>query len=679
MNMRKTFCLLITLLSIFSLAEESVKQELPYKWKKWLEEEVVYIITRKERNMFFSLKSEREREAFKKAFWLQRDPTPGTQTNEFRNEHYRRVKYATEFFGRETFKQGWETDRGRIYIILGEPIDIQRYYETSAELVPTELWQYQGDTSLGLPPFFYIVFFKEGGSDEHKLYSPSFHGPQKLLQATSQRNLGRYQAYQQITEYSAELGEASLSLIPGTDADPYSSIGSISSDILISSIQELPQKKIESEWIDAFVRHKEIITTDYSVNYVKGNSVLFVHQENKKYYVHTIIEPYRTSMSQFDDKIYAPLKLNIKISDLSGKTIYQHEKNIDIEMSLDDFKKIERRLVATGFVTPIVEGNFTINYLLRNIASKEFSSLEETVYSRLSEMPSLSPILFLYDAKKVPKKLQTIAFLFHDHQLFPNTRKLYTKADELIIYFEVYNPSMELEDCAINIAISGEEKLLLNHKERIGNQTYFLKKFPLLDYKAGYYKARVSVTDNTGKEIMTERGEFTLSPVTRIPRPWNVNRIYPPLYHPYFSLIRANQYLGLGKDDLVIQEIEKFHDKESPQKPAAEMLARAYFNKSDYQKVIEILDPLKDIQDLEIIKLIGKSYFQLKDYESAIDYFKKALITGGEIIEILNLLGYSYFKTNDTKEALKYLKRSLKLNSNQPNIKKIIEKIKKGD
>lgn len=676
--MRKILYLFITLLSIFALAQESVRQELPYKWKKWLEEEVVYIIAPKEKKIFLSLKSEREREVFEKAFWLQRDPTPGTQTNEFKTKHFRRVKYATEFFGRGSVKLGWETDRGRIYIILGEPVDIQRFYETSGNTVPTELWQYHGDTSLGLPPFFYIVFFQEGGLGEYKLYSPSFHGPQKLLKATLQRNLDRYQAYQQIKNVSAELGEASLSLIPGTEADPRSSSSSFSSDILVSNIQRLPQKKVESEWAEAFARHKEIIITDYSVKYVRCNSALFVHQENKKNYVHTIIEPHRMSMSQYDDKVYASLKLNIKISDLSGNTIHQEEKNIDIEMSPDDFKKIEKRLVATGDVMPLVEGNFTINFLLRNVTSKEFSSLEETISSPFSGMPSLSPILFLYDVKKVSKKFLTTAFLFHDQQLFPNTQKFYTKADELIIYFEIYNPSLELRNSILNLTISLEENVLVNHSEPIRNQAYFLKKFPLNDYKAGYYKVRVSVVDNEGKEIMTERNDFNISPVTRIPRPWNLSKIYPPLHHPYFSLIRAHQYLGLGKDDASIQEIEKFYDKTNPHKPTAKTLARAYFNKSNYAKVIEILDPLKEFQDLEILKLLGQSYFQVKNYKSAVDYFKKALITSGEIVEILNLLGYSYFKTNDTKEALKFLERSLKLEPNQPNIKKIIEKIKEG-
>ena len=217
--MKKTISVFAIFINFLSFAGQSTKQDLPDVWRKWLNEEVVYIITPKEREVFLHLKSEKERIAFMQALWLQRDPTPGTPTNEFRDEHYRRLRYATEYYGRGTVKLGWETDRGRIYIILGAPTDTQRYFETSADLVPTELWQYYGDTSLGLPPVFYVVFYQDGGAGDYKLYSPSFDGPQRLMAGNSQR-LDRSEAYQKIKQVSAELAEASLSLIPGTGGDP---------------------------------------------------------------------------------------------------------------------------------------------------------------------------------------------------------------------------------------------------------------------------------------------------------------------------------------------------------------------------------------------------------------------------------------------------------------------------
>jgi GWxTD domain-containing protein len=210
--MKHAFCssILLATTCISMMAAEG--PPLPYKWKKWLDEEVVYIITPKEREVFLSLTSDHEREIFEKGFWLQRDPTPGTPANETKVEHYRRLQYAEDVLGRGSSRPGWKTDRGRIYIILGQPVDVQSFDETASNLVPCELWHYQGETSLGLPPFFYIIFYKEDSSSDYKLYSPSFDGPQRLIQSGLESDLSRNNAYQKIQDASAELAEASLSL-----------------------------------------------------------------------------------------------------------------------------------------------------------------------------------------------------------------------------------------------------------------------------------------------------------------------------------------------------------------------------------------------------------------------------------------------------------------------------------
>ena len=668
----------ILYLLLVSFISGLLAEGLPPQWKKWLDEEVVYILTPKEKEIFLSLKSEREREAFERAFWLQRDPTPGTPTNEFRDEHFRRLKYANDVLGRGGMKPGWQTDRGRIYIILGEPLDIQRFYETAQNLYPCELWQYQGDTSLGLPPFFYILFYQDQGSIEFKLYSPSFDGPQRLMARSLQASSDRYQAYQQIREVSAELAEASLSFIPGTSGDPRAQTSSLSSDLLISNIQNLPIKKIQSDWAEAFSRNKEIITTDYSINYIPSDHVLFVHQEGNEYYLHALIEPYRLSMAQYEQKVYAPLKLNAMISDLAGKAIHQEEKSINIEVSPGDFEKIQRRLSAITDIIPLVEGNFSVRLLLRNIESKEFSSLEENVALPASRGPALSPILFLYNEKAVPQNIETIPFVFQNHQLYPNAQKAYTSANDLLFYVEIYNPAEELKTGSLSLVISQDEKATASQAEQIGDQTYFLRKFSLRDYKPGYYKLRVAVNDASGKEVFSKESEFNLSSLSAIPRPWNYNKIYPPLGHPYFALIRAYEYLSLSQNDKVIRELEKFYVPSTPQKDIGTVLATAYFNQNDYAKAIAILDPLKDVQDLEILKLLGKSHFQLGNYEKSIEYFNKALMIGGEMVEVLNLLGYSYSKNNDSQNSLRYLERSLKLNPEQPNIRQLVERLRKG-
>ncbi|HEY2647292.1 MAG TPA: GWxTD domain-containing protein [Candidatus Acidoferrales bacterium] len=102
-----------------------LEKELATPYKKWLEEEVPYIITNEERSAFLQLQTNEEREQFIEGFWQRRDPTPDTVENEFKEEHYRRIAYANERFSSGI--PGWRTDRGRMYIMWGPPDSIESH------------------------------------------------------------------------------------------------------------------------------------------------------------------------------------------------------------------------------------------------------------------------------------------------------------------------------------------------------------------------------------------------------------------------------------------------------------------------------------------------------------------------------------------------------------------------
>ncbi len=71
----------------------SLKVELTKVYKKWLNEDVVWIITDQERAAFKQLSNDEERDNFIEAFWQRRDPTPDTEENEYKEEHYRRIAF----------------------------------------------------------------------------------------------------------------------------------------------------------------------------------------------------------------------------------------------------------------------------------------------------------------------------------------------------------------------------------------------------------------------------------------------------------------------------------------------------------------------------------------------------------------------------------------------------------
>src|SRR5580704_12716475 len=105
--------------------EAALKKELETPWKKWLNEDVTYIITDEERKAFKQMSTDEEREQFVEQFWLRRDPTPDTIENEFKEEHYRRIAYANEHFA--SGAPGLRLDRGRTYIQYGPPDEIDAH------------------------------------------------------------------------------------------------------------------------------------------------------------------------------------------------------------------------------------------------------------------------------------------------------------------------------------------------------------------------------------------------------------------------------------------------------------------------------------------------------------------------------------------------------------------------
>jgi GWxTD domain-containing protein len=133
--------------------QKELKQELHGAYRKWLDEDVRWIITDQEKKAFMSLSNDEERDAFIEQFWRRRNPNPDSPENEFREEHYRRIAYANEHFA--AGKPGWMTDRGHIYIAFGPADSIDSHpsggnYERPMEegggetsTFPFETWHYR--------------------------------------------------------------------------------------------------------------------------------------------------------------------------------------------------------------------------------------------------------------------------------------------------------------------------------------------------------------------------------------------------------------------------------------------------------------------------------------------------------------------------------------------------------
>ena len=133
--------------------KKALKVELTKQYRKWLDEDVAWIISDEERAAFKQLSNDEERDQFIEAFWQRRDPTPDTEENEYKEEHYQRIAYANEHFAAGI--PGWKSDRGRIYIMYGKADEVESHpsggtYQRPMEegggetsTFPFEQWRYR--------------------------------------------------------------------------------------------------------------------------------------------------------------------------------------------------------------------------------------------------------------------------------------------------------------------------------------------------------------------------------------------------------------------------------------------------------------------------------------------------------------------------------------------------------
>jgi GWxTD domain-containing protein len=673
------------LLALFFLAGEvqGAKSQLPPRYQKWLEEEVVYIISPREKDVFEKLGTDRERDLFIEAFWKHRDPNPASPENEFKTEHFRRLTYANKYLGRSSPLPGWRTDRGRIYIILGEPNDIQRY-EGKSEVYPTEVWFYQGKTEQGLPAGFNIVFFKESGSGDYKLYSPMRDGPQALL-TTYQGDPSNYlSAYQELREVDPTLASVSLSLVPGEESAAFGR-PSLSSDLLIQKVESLPSRLIEDRYAQKFLQYKDVVEVEYTANYIDNDSLVKVLRDPSGIcFVHYVLEPKKLSVNQYNDKYYTTLALNGTVSNSEGKTIFQYDKKVSLELTEEQMGNASRQPFDIHDMFPLIPGHYKFSLLMKNEVSKEFTSLEQNLdvpeVSQASEIGSL--ILGYKVAKTEDESKKLKPFKFGAYQLYAQPNRVFIQKEPLVLAFQVQGLTPDLKGRGeVKYVFQKEDKEFLTVSKKVAEYSdgsAIIQDFSLADFPPFHYRIQVSLVLD-GKEIAVKSDEFDVTHLAGISRPWIYSRILPDASDPFYVYLLGVQNYNSGKMGEAKENLEQAF-REKPESPEIALnLARTYTSLGEHEKVELILTPfIKAAQTprYEIYSLLGQSFVSRGQWEKAVGLFDQAMTHYGVNSNILNLLGHCYNQMGKTEEALQAWQKSLEINPQQPQVQQAVKSLK---
>jgi GWxTD domain-containing protein len=676
-------CLLLPALLCLPLIPGQKKPDLklPEQYRLWLEEEVVYIITPTERDVFRKLETDRERDIFIEAFWKHRDPTPGTPGNEFKEEHYRRLSYAKEYYGRGTPLPGWKTDRGRIYIILGPPQNIETY-DTTTGVYPTEIWFYPGDPAYGLPTAFNIIFFKRSGTGDYILYSPVDDGPQALIADDMGESARDERAiYQKLAKLAPNLAPQTLSLIPGERV--MSGTVSLASTQLLGNIFSYPQKKVEDTYAEALLKYKDVIEVDYSANYLASDSfVSIIRDPSGCTLVHYSVEPRRIAVNQSGNTYTAHFELDGRVSDDKGNTVFQYVKDFPLTFNGDQIKNIEATSLAIQDMFPLVAGTYRFDLLLKNTVSKAFTSTEATLVVPGDNTPlRLGQLVLGYRLDRGgATSPDFIPFKTSAGQLLVQARKTFSRKDDLNVFSQIFGLTEELRAGGrLKFDLLKKDAPFLTRTKGIAeyeNVPDILEVFPLGDFPPDYYRVKLAILDRDGREVLAQDEDFEVTALPDIPRPLVVSKVMPASGAGEYDYEMGLQLLNLKRSKDALVYLEKAFTKNPEQLKYALGLCQGLFIEAQYQRAKDILSPWRGEKATDLVLYFhGKSAHSLGQLDDAIADYTDYISRFGLNLEILNLLGNAHYQNGNAAEALRTWKRSLEINPNQENIKKLVQSI----
>ncbi len=508
--------------------QEKLQKELGSVYKKWLDNEVAYIITDEEKAVFNRLTTNEEREQFIENFWLRRDPTPDTIENEEKEEHYRRIAYANERFASGI--PGWKTDRGRIYIIWGPADEVEshpsggsynRPYEEgggSTSTFPFEKWRYRYLDGIGNDVI--LEFVDPSGSGEYRLtMDPSekdalLHVPGPGL--SDMEAMGLASKTDRFTRSDG-------TRLPTTMGGQPARMNQFDRLELFAKVQRPPATKYKD--LEQLVTAR-IVRDQIQFNYrfdflrVTGDSVLVPV---------TVQIPNRQLSFQNKSGVHsATLNLFARITTPSGRMVQTFEDVIqrDVPESLlhDSMKgsSIYQKAV------PLRPGLYKLDIVIKDVNSGNVGTVNTRLaVPRYEEQQLASSTMILADViERVPaRQIGLGQFVLGASKVRPRLDAAFTPADKLGIYMQIYN--LHVDEATKKPSASIEYRILKDKEEvskftetsekmEVNGEQITIEKLVNLDkLQPGDYKIEVTVTDNVAKSTITPSARFTVKPVEK--------------------------------------------------------------------------------------------------------------------------------------------------------------------
>jgi GWxTD domain-containing protein len=510
---------------------KALKQELGSTYKKWLNEDVRWIITPEEMSAFKQLSNDEERDQFIEQFWLRRDPTPDTVENEYKEEHYRRIAYANEHFA--AGKQGWRTDRGRMYIVFGPPDEIEAHpsggqYNRPIEegggetsTYPFETWRYRYIEAIDKQEVMIEFVDTCMCGDYHMTIDPN---EKDALLHTPGAGLTTYEQMGLANKSDRIAGITNSTLGPMSGMDTTKQFDKLD---VWAKLNTTPKVKFKD--LEEVVSHKinvNLMPFDIRTDYVRvtGDTVLVpvtIQVKNKDI---TFIN--KDGIQRGTVNIFG------RVTGLTGKIAQTFEDTVQVDVPTDLLEKTQEHSSLYWKALPLRPGRYRFDIVVKDVNGDRVGTWSRGVaVPEYDEDKLASSSMILADhMEKVPAKnvgsgnfvIGQTKFAYPHLEPADGTPAKFKRDQRMNLWMQVYNlqsddktkkPSAKIEYEIVNMATN---QPVLHSSEstdtmgNLGDQMTLEKSLALSGFQPGIYRLTVKVDDTVSKQQIAPSVRFAV-------------------------------------------------------------------------------------------------------------------------------------------------------------------------
>jgi GWxTD domain-containing protein len=475
---------------------QKLHREQAGPWKKWLTQDVVYIISDEEKATFRRLQTDEERQQFVEQFWVRRNPTPDDIENPFREEHYRRIAYASYVYA--SGLPGWKTDRGMTYITCGPPDEIDSHPRGGPRVE-------NGGVEPNSYPFEDWRYRRAKGDIVVKFIDTTITGEYHMTMDQSKKG--------PLASPGNGLSQTGTAGSPCRLPESTQEFNRIETHVMAQHGPAIKFKDLNAV-ADSTIRYATL-PMQVQIGYTKVTdatdlcniSVVFNHNDLQ----------FTTNKGGIAK---ATVNLYGRITSPSRRPVNWFEDTVEISLPAE--RMLQAQHVPLRFIKsiPIPPGAYRLNIVAKDPAAGTLNNTERDLeIPRYNEEQLGSSSVILADVmqRQPTKGIDTGTFVIGSSEVRPRVSETFRRGERVGIYVEFYNFGMgaqnprkpdasvdyEVVNTATNQSVFAATEELGKMENASPSLVVVEKPLPLNRFEPGSYSIRMKVVDRQTKQTLT--------------------------------------------------------------------------------------------------------------------------------------------------------------------------------